>query len=100
MGGLILSNIFLKFINFFTLVIPLLFLYQSEIDKFFDQKTAVIEKNKQIFLWITFGIVGLINACIQYEKLRFEREKRRELRIDNDIKEKQLKDENTKLDNR
>ena len=94
MGSLILSNIFLKFVNLFTLVAPLFLLYQGELDKFFDEKTAVIEKNKTIFLWITFGIVGLINACIQYEKLRFEREKRRALKLDNDLKEKELKSEN------
>lgn len=95
MGTLILSNIFLKFVNLFVLIVPLLLLYQGDIDKFLSQKAEIIERNKQIFLWITFGIVGLINAFIQYEKLRFEREKRRELRLKNDLKEKELKkDEN------
>ena len=95
MGTLILSNIFLKFENLFVLIVPLLLLYQGDIDKFLSQKAETIERNKQIFLWITFGIVGVINAFIQYEKLRFEREKRRELRLKNDLKEKELKkDEN------
>jgi len=92
MGSFILSNIFLKFLNVFSLIVPFFLLFQSEIDKFFDQKAETIEKNKQIYLWIAFGLVGLINAGIQYEKLRFEREKRRELKLNNDIKEKQLKD--------
>lgn len=94
MGSFILSNIFIKFVNFFTIIGSFFILFQDEIDKFFDQKAETIEKNKQVFLWIAFGIVGLINAFIQYEKLRFEREKRRELKLNNDIKEKQLKDEN------
>ena len=94
MATLLLSNLFLKFLNIFTLVVPFFLLYQGEIEKFLDQKSETIEKNKQIFLWITFGVVGLINALIQYEKLRFEREKRRELKLRNDLREKELKDEN------
>lgn len=80
--------------NLFTFLMPLVLLYQGDMEEYFDQQSALMERNKQIFLWIMFGLVGLINACIQYEKLRFDKEKRRELKIDNDIKEKKMKDEN------
>ena len=92
MATLVLSNLFLKFLNCFTLIMPLILIYQGDMEQYYDEQAALIERNKQIFLWIIFAVVGLMNALIQYEKVKFEKEKRRELRLKNDLKEKELKD--------
>lgn len=56
-----------------------------------DKQTATIKRNKEIlFITSLFG-VSAINAWKMFEKIKMDTEKRRALKLDNDLKEEELK---------
>jgi len=96
MATLALSNLFMKFVTMLTLVVPLLLLYQDELE-YIEHQTAIIERNKQAFLWVMLGISSFIIALLNYAKYNKIILENKEKELDIKIKEeelKRLKDEN------
>lgn len=70
-------------------------LFQDNVEAtkvFIENQTATIKRNKEIILVVIILMGAVVNGWKLYEKILMDKEKRRELRLNNDIKEKQLRD--------
>jgi predicted negative regulator of RcsB-dependent stress response len=72
-------------------------LFQDNVEAtkvFIENQTATIKRNKEIILVVILLMGAVVNGWKLYEKILMDKEKRRALRLDNDLKEKELKNEN------
>lgn len=63
----------------------------EETVEYIEHQTAVIKRNKEVALISVFMGVSVINCWKIYEKIKMDKEKRRALKLDNDLKEIELK---------
>lgn len=65
--------------------------YGPEIIDFIEHQTAIFKRNREVGLFIFFGVWTVINLAIGYQKYI-------EIKLKNDLKRKQLKDYETPKD--
>ena len=106
MGTIILTNFFAKFIN---ISFPIFYIIwvsnQQTLKQFYEQQTAMLDRNKSLGMFIMFVIWGVINSLIQYEKyltrksdrLRVDLENKK-LDLENKLMEQKIKDNEIKTD--
>lgn len=103
MGTIILTNFFAKFIN---LSFPIFYIIwvsnQQTLKQFYEEQTALIDRNKSIGMFVLFLIWAVVNSMIQYEKYLTKKSERlkidlenKKMNLENKLLEQKLKDNET-----
>lgn len=110
MGKIILTNLFLKFVNLFFLLFPFLMIQvqptpytdfpMEEIREAFKQRMVEAEINKMYFVWLLIGFGSFMNGLLLYEKYlrnkldrKIKQEELIKLEIENIILKTKIEDE-------
>jgi len=93
--GVVISGKILTWINYILMLycgLELLQVPQEGWESVFNYEKSLVSRNKEILIATSLFALSVISIWKQYEKILMDKEKRRELKLNNDLKEKQLKD--------